>query len=278
MNLLIGLHHTIYHPRLIIIPLMIHLTLTITQVVGVFLGFSLFSFHRFDFYIPYWMLPLDNLSLLSNMPTTSNWPLTFVATVLIILIKSYALSMYLGSIKCFLEGPDNTYSILKIAPYYFKRMVVFSIMQFIYSSILIFLANLYWPLAVLTILIVIFFSLTPFLIVLEDTTVLDALANSPKQIIKNFRIIFIIILIAVLLTFLIIQVPFNDKFTAYYFTSLISSFIGTTLIFAIMNSLHLSIYQFSLPPKRVRKSRMFFPPLWIVALLLPFLGALLANV
>ncbi|MCC3358680.1 hypothetical protein [Bacillus sp. REN16] len=274
MNISKGLYHTIYHPRLIFIPLIVNVILTFIGVTGVYIGFTLFSFQFTDFPIPYGIPLIDKVNF-TFQGTASNWVLTSIATIAMLLLKSYALSMYLGSMKCFLEGPDNTYSILKIAPYYFDRMVKFSIIEFIIGGILYFLSHVFWPLTLLGILIVLVYSLTPYIIVIEDTTVSDAIAKSPKLFIKNICTLLFLALVSLVLTYLITKIPFADKKIAYYMVTLLYSFIGTSIIFAVMNCLHRSIYKISLPSKKVKKSRKLFPPLWVAALLLPLLGALL---
>ncbi|MDR4888896.1 hypothetical protein RGU12_15395 [Fredinandcohnia sp. QZ13] len=273
MNISKGLYHTVYHPRLIIIPLIVNVFLTFIGTLGAYAGFSILYFSN-SYTVPFG-IPLIKDVIFPLQGLTINWLLTSIATIIILLLKSYALSIYLGSMKCFLVGPDNTYSILKIAPYYFDRMVRFSIIEFFISGILFIISNVFLPLALLGILIVLFYSLTPYIIVLEDTTIRDAIARSPKLFLKNFGAIFFIALISLILTFLIREIPFTDKKMEYYVVSLLYSFIGTILIFAVMFCLHKSIYTFSLPPKKVIKSRKLFLPLWIVALLLPLLGALL---
>ncbi|MFS0822776.1 hypothetical protein [Bacillus sp. 1P02SD] len=273
MNISKGLYHTIYHPRLIIIPLIVNVFLTFIGTLGAYAGFRILYFSN-SYAAPFGIPLLDDV-IFPFQGLTTNWLLTSIATIGILLLKSYALSTYLGSMKCFLIGPDNTYSILKIAPYYFDRMVKFSIIEFFISGVFFTFSNVIWPLAFLGILIVLFYSLTPYIIVLEDTTVRDAIARSPKLLIKNFGALFFIALISLTLTFLITEIPFTNTKMEYYVVSLLYSFFGTIMIFSVMNCLHKSIYTFSLPSKRVIKSRKLFLPLWIVALLLPLLGALL---
>jgi hypothetical protein len=277
LNISKGLYHTIYHPRLVMIPLIVNVIQTFIGVLGIYFGFSVISFYHSDIPFPYG-IPLVNNEILSIYgPYTNNWLLTSIATLVILLIKSYALSMYLGSIKCFLEGPDNTYSILKIAPYYFKRMILFSIIELLFSSIIFLLTHTFWPLAIIVILVVLLFSLTPYIIVLEDTSVMDAIAKSPKLLLKNFGALLWIGVVSLFLTILLSKLPFANLIVEYYIVSLLYSMIGTTMIFAVMNCLYKSIYKFSLPSKKVKKSRKFFPPLWIAALLLPLLGALMVS-
>lgn len=274
LNISKGLYHTIYHPRLVIIPLIVHVIQTFIGVLGIYFGFTLFSI---DTQFPYAIPVLNNEILSIYGPYTNNWLLTSIATIIMLLIKSYALSMYLGAMKCFLEGPDNTYSILKIAPYYFKRMIQFSILEFLFSSLIIQLIHTLWPLAIIVILVVLLFSLTPYIVVLEDTTVRDAIVKSPKLLLKILGALLWIALVSLILTILLTRLPFANIKVEYYIVSLLYSFIGTTMIFAVMNCLYKSIYKFSLPFKKVKKSRKYFPPLWIAALLLPLLGALLVN-
>ncbi|MEH7383135.1 hypothetical protein V7138_21920 [Bacillus sp. JJ1533] len=274
MNISKGLYHTIYHPRLIIIPLLVNVILTLTNVLGGYLGFTMLSFHVYDIQLPYGVSILVNPNFTLH-GTVTNWLLSSIVTIVLLLLKSYALSIYLGSMKCFLEGPDNTYSILKIAPYYFDRMVRFSIIELIIGGLLFIFSHIFWPLALLGILIVLFYSLTPFIVILEDTSVRDAIEKSPKFFIKNFETIFFIASISLLLTFIITKIPITDKNMEYYIVSILYSFMGTTMIFEVMNCLHKSIYTFSLPSKKIIKSKKLFPPLWLAALLIPLLGALL---
>nr|WP_309100992.1 hypothetical protein [Fredinandcohnia onubensis] len=277
MNISKGLYHTIYHPRLVIIPLIVNVIQTFIGVLGIYFGFTVFSFYHFDTQFPYG-IPLVNNEILSIYgPYTNNWLLTSIATIVILLIKSYALSMYLGSMKCFLEGPDNTYSILKIAPYYLERMIQFSIVELLISSLLFLSTHTFWPIEIIVILVVLLFSLTPYIIVLEDTTVMDAISKSPKLLLKNLGTIVLIVLVSLILTNLLTRLSFANLKVEYYIVSLLYSFIGTTMIFAVMKCLYKSIYKFSLPSKKVKKSRKYFPPLWIAALLLPFLGALIVT-
>ncbi|MEK5441877.1 hypothetical protein [Fredinandcohnia sp. FSL W7-1320] len=274
LNISKGLYHTIYHPRLVIIPLIVHVIQTFIGVLGIYFGFTLFSI---DTQFPYAIPVLNNEILSIYGPYTNNWLLTSIATIIMLLIKSYALSMYLGAMKCFLEGPDNTYSILKIAPYYFKRMIQFSILELLLCSIIFQLTHTFWPLAIIVIFVVLIFSLTPYIVVLEDTTVRDAIVKSPKLLLTNLGALLWIALVSLILTILLTRLPFANMKVEYYIVSLLYSFIGTTMIFAVMNCLYKSIYTFSLPFKKVKKSRKYFPPLWIAALLLPLLGALLVN-
>ena len=274
LNISKGLYHTIYHPRLVIIPLIVHVIQTFIGVLGIYFGFTLFSI---DTQFPYAIPVLNNEILSIYGPYTNNWLLTSIATIIMLLIKSYALSMYLGAMKCFLEGPDNTYSILKIAPYYFKRMIQFSILELLLCSIIFQLTHTFWPLAIIVIFVVLIFSLTPYIVVLEDTTVRDAIVKSPKLLLKILGALLWIALVSLILTILLTRLPFANIKVEYYIVSLLYSFIGTTMIFAVMNCLYKSIYKFSLPFKKVKKSRKYFPPLWIAALLLPLLGALLVN-
>lgn len=277
MNISKGLYHTIYHPRLVIIPLIVNVIQTFIGFLGIYFGFTVFSFYHFDTQFSYG-IPLVNTEILPIYgPYTNNWLLTSIATIVILLIKSYALSMYLGSMKCFLEGPDNTYSILKIAPYYFKRMIQFSIIEFLISGLLFLLTHTFWPIEIIVILVVLLFSLTPYIIVLEDTSVMDAISKSPKLLLKKLGTLVLIVLVSLILTILLTQLPFANLKVEYYIVSLLYSMIGTTMIFAVMNCLYKSIYKFSMPSKKVKKSRKFFPPLWIGALLLPLLGALIVN-
>ncbi len=277
MNISKGLYHTIYHPRLVIIPLIVNVIQTFIGVLGIYFGFTVFSFYHFDTQFPYG-IPLVNNEILSIYgPYTNNLLLTSIATIVILLIRSYALSMYLGSMKCFLEGPDNTYSILKIAPYYFKRIIQFSIIEFLISGLLYLLTHTFWPIEIIVILVVLLFSLTPYIIVLEDTSVMNAISKSPKLLLKNLGTLVLIVLVSLILTILLTKLPFANLKVEYYIVSLLYSFIGTAMIFAVMNCLYKSIYKFSLPSKKVKKSRKYFPPLWIAALLLPLLGALMVS-
>ncbi len=274
MNISKGIYHTIYHPRLVIIPLIVHVIQTFIGVLGIYFGFTVFSI---DTQFPYAIPVLNNEILSIYRPYTNNWLLTSIATIIMLLIKSYALSMYLGAMKSFLEGPDNTYSILKIAPYYFKRMIQFSILELLFSSLIFQLTHTFCPLAIIAIFVVLLFSLTPYIVVLEDTTVGDAIAKSPKRLLKNVGALLWIALVSMILTILLTGLPFANIKVEYYIVSLLYSFIGTTMIFAVMNCLYKSIYKFSLPSKKVKKSKKYFPPLWIAALLLPLFGALLVN-
>ncbi|WP_010284622.1 hypothetical protein [Bacillus timonensis] len=273
MNISKGIYHTIYHPRLIIIPLIVNVILSSIGILGVYFSFVPFSFHIID--IPF-VIPL--LNDINTSHKENHWILSSIATIVILLIKSYAFSMYLGSMKCFLEGPDNTYSVLKIAPYYFDRMVIFSITEFIISGFIYLLFHIFWPLAIVTILIVALYSLTPFILVLEDTSVRDAIAKSPRLLLENLGSLLFISLLSLILFLLIANLPIVNKNIAYYVTLLLYCFIGTVMVHAVMDCLHKNIYHFSLPSKKVKKTKKFFLPLWIVALLLPILGALLVSI
>ncbi|MCS0543145.1 hypothetical protein NXY55_24510, partial [Aeromonas veronii] len=215
-----GLYHTIYHPRLVIIPLIVNVIQTFIGVLGIYFGFTVFSFYHFDTQFPYG-IPLVNNEILSIYGLyTNNWLLTSIATIVLLLIKSYALSMYLGSMKCFLEGPDNTYSILKIAPYYFKRMILFSIIELLISGLIFLLTHTFWPIAILVILVVLLFSLTPYIVVLEDSSVRDAIAKSPKLLLKNLGTLVLIALVSLILTILLTRLSFANLKVEYYIVSL----------------------------------------------------------
>ncbi|MCH1626604.1 hypothetical protein [Fredinandcohnia quinoae] len=290
MNLLHGLYNTILHPRLIIIPLLMNVLLTLLVVLGIYFGYSLSPFPpiQINHFIgvngtfPFWMPFLDDIHLpfkySNNNALSDNTLLSITAILLVLLLKSYALSMYLGSIKCFLIGPDNTYSILKIGKYYFKRMVLFSAIELTVGGLLIFLNLTFWPSVFITLILLLFFSLAPYIIVVEDISVIEALKKSSVIFKRNFLYLLLLAFSCILFTFSLTLLEFRVNGLNFYYILITYCFFGTAAIYAVMAIIHQSVNKdIKLPFKKVKKSRLYYPLLIIVVFVLPLLGALLIT-
>lgn len=239
MNFLHGIYHTIFHPRLIIIPLLMNVLLT----------------------------------FLYDNPYSNNFYLAVAGIILTILLTSYAISMFLGSIKCFLIGPDNTYSILKIGNYYFKRIVLFSIIVLVGSWLLYIVSLTYWPFLTIALIFFIFFSMGPFIMIIEDVSVAEAVKKAPAIFIKNSLNLLLLTLFCILITFLLSLLHITNTRIEYYVNLMTSCVIGTAGIFAVMALIHQSINEGQkLPFKKVKKSNVYYPLLLLVVLLLPLVG------
>lgn len=291
MNFSAGLYHTIYHPRLIVIPLILNVILTFLGVIGAYFGISPISFPTVQIEesqamginatFPVWIPLLENLKFpihfLQENPANSNWFISALITFLVLLLKSYAIGMYLGSMKGFMLGPDNTYSTLKIGKFYFKRMALFSLIELIVGTVILFLSFVFGPFSILLFIVLLPYSLTPYIIVLEDSSVTEAIRNSPKVFKRNFKTLFLLALASMFFTFLITMVIIILREFAYYLLLLSYSFIGTVMIFAVMNCLHSSLHDTNLPVKKVKKSKYLYPMLSVLTWLLPLLGLWLAS-
>ncbi|MFT4417283.1 hypothetical protein ACLM5H_25990 [Fredinandcohnia humi] len=289
MNFSKGLYHTFYHPRLLIIALLMNVIITFISVLGTYFGFTVYPSleigenQRIDINatFPFWMPFLDDIRypyhFLQEQAYNDNWLMSLLATVLILIVKSYALAMYLGSMKGFLQGTDNTYSILKIGSYFFKRMLLFSAIELLFGGFFFLLEVVFLPIIIIGLVVLLFYSLTPYIIILEDITVFEAISKAPSIFRKNFKTLFFLALSCMFLTFLLTMLSVVHEKIAYYTLLLGYCFIGTVFIFAVMNCLHFSIHNTMLPSKKVRKSRYLYPALSVLVFLLPLLGACLAS-
>ncbi|MFS0865633.1 hypothetical protein [Fredinandcohnia sp. 179-A 10B2 NHS] len=291
MNFSAGMYHTIHHPRLIIIPLVVNVLLTFLGVIGTYFGIGPLAFPTvqvgesqamgINATFPFWIPLLEDLKFpyhfLQENPSNSNWIFSVLLTFIMILIKSYAIGMYLGSMKSFMLGLDNTYSTLKIGKYYFKRMVLFSLIETIISVVILLLSFVIGPLVILLFIGLLLYSLTPYIIVLEDISVTEAIRKSPKIFKRNFKTLFLLALLSMFFTFFITMLTMIPREFSFYLILLSYSFIGTVLIFAVMNCLHSSLHETNLPVKKVKKSKYLYPMLSVLTWILPLLGLWLAT-
>ncbi|URN93700.1 MAG: hypothetical protein NAG76_17990 [Candidatus Pristimantibacillus lignocellulolyticus] len=205
--------------RLIVLIIMFEVLTTVLVVLGIYFGVSTFPFFDTSFTTgdPAAQTISFNATIPLNMPTltdikvpythlqsgTQSWViLSIILSAVFVVLQSFVRGMYLGGLKGWVQQ-QKTVPLLYCGRKYFKGMLAWSIFQLIIGFLTFLLAAAFFPLALILIICLIFFSLTPYLIVLQEIPFSEALSKSPQKFTRYFWSMFPLALLALLLTFII---------------------------------------------------------------------------
>lgn len=251
MNMIVGFKSVIKYPLILVLPIVVQVMLSFVFGFGILLGvdlqpFTSFRFGEtpgsdvlFQFTLPV-IIPLiedmnQSLSFLPS-PGSEHWFLITTTILVYQAIMSFTIAMYLGSIKKVLFPERQTgASPIQMGAYYFRRIFWFQLFFYLLLIGAFFLLVSFLPLGILLLFLVIIFSLTPYLIVLEDKSLGEALSDSPTYL-KRYFVKFIPLAFAALLATFVLSLVLQglSESTMYYMMLVGYTFIGSGFIAAFM--------------------------------------------
>lgn len=167
---------------------------------------------------------------------------TFIVSAVMLMVQSFVRGMYLGGLRNWSERG----SIEKLLGYgrkYFGRMLSWSVFQILYAVVMLFFTLTFFPLGIVLFIILLFYSLTPYLVVLHDIPFGVALAKAPRMFQACFKILFPLALIAMLSTSFISLLKQLPPSFGYAVPLLAYTTIGTALIYELMKLLSIRLPQ-----------------------------------
>jgi hypothetical protein len=245
------------YPKLAMLVMLMDLLVTGMLGLGALFGYTVFPYILsglvgktewlnsipFRAPLPLWMPSIHDLNLSHTFLPLNNLqhlPLTMLASAVLIIVQSFIRGMYLGGISAVLQGDDHV-ALLSCGKYYFRRMLAWSGLQLASAGVLILAGMLFEPLVLLLLAFLFLFTLTPYLVVLLDCSLVRAIAMSPTLLLRNFGRFVGLALAAMLITFVISYLGELERPYNYYFAMLIYSLFGTGLIAEFMRLLRNSL-------------------------------------
>ncbi|HZG58245.1 hypothetical protein [Paenibacillus sp.] len=193
-----------------------------------------------------------------------------------LLIQSFARGTYLGALRSQAAFGEHT-SLLRCGQYFFPRMLAWSVFQAIAGLLVLFLTMAFFPLGLIGVIVLFAFSLTPYLIVLQDVSFGDALASAPSVLRRHFGKLLPVGIAAMIATGLCGTLKLFPEPYDYVLCLFIYIAVGTGLILELMIRLTTSFTENDTPPRKlpfVALPRRFGNAAWVAILLLaPALGA-----
>lgn len=238
--------------RLIVLVIAFEVFITCMVMLGIYFGFSIFLVYpaigssdgnvtrtEFSFSVPMYMPSLEDLKVpYTNLAANvMQWnPISYILIVAVMLIKSFVRGMYLGGLKsAVLE--KKTVPLLIVGRHYFKRMLGWSIVQLLISGIAIVAVIIFPLLFFLAFLIPLIYILTPYIIVLFDCSLKDALAKAPGMLKRSFWRLFPLTLQAMICGLIVGMSKMLPAPLSYIVPLVGSTVLGTLLIAALLRKL-----------------------------------------
>lgn len=117
-------------------------------------------------------------------------------------LQSFVRGMYLGGLKGWALKRQSV-PLFASGRKYFGDMLIWSIFQTAIGALVVFLAAAFFPFGILLMIAMLFYSLTPYLIVLQDKNVGEAMADAPRLLRRYFGSLFPLALLALFGTLII---------------------------------------------------------------------------
>ncbi|WP_127584188.1 hypothetical protein [Paenibacillus koleovorans] len=237
--------------RLVVLVLAFEVLVTVAVGIGIYQGFAIFPYslanpveavtqtNSFTAVIPMYLPELPDLKIpFTSLKTNSQHggPLSIFVSTVILIVQAFVRGMYLGGIHGWLQG-KLPLSLIVEGRRYFYRMFGWSFLQAILGGLLLVLAMTAIPLGILILLILLLFSLAPYLVVIRNYSLGYALGKAPGMLGRRFFALLPIAVVALLGTLFIglfraLPAPYG------YAVPLLSyAFVGTGLIALVMKSL-----------------------------------------
>ncbi|WP_150272937.1 hypothetical protein [Paenibacillus tepidiphilus] len=200
--------------RLMVLVLAFEVFITVVLGLGIYYGFSIYPYAQaaaagtegqyfFHITIPLYMPSLTDL----KVPYTYLQPgagielLTIVISVAVAVLQSFVRGMYLGGLKGWaLKG--KAVPLIACGKKYFIDMIAWSFLVTVFGWVTVFLSAFFFPLGLALMVVLMLYSLTPYLIVLQNITLTEALAKASRLLRRYFSSLLPLTILALLITFL----------------------------------------------------------------------------
>ncbi|OCT13459.1 hypothetical protein A8709_17795 [Paenibacillus pectinilyticus] len=241
------------YTRLIVLVIVFEVLMTVIVGMGIYFGFSIFPYSPssltssgtavqtggFLATIPLYMPSLTDLKIPYTYLQTWDqaWGIEAVLVSLAVLgLQSFVRGMYLGGLKGWILS-HTTVSLLTNGRKYFGGMLAWSIFQSVTGIFIVLFAKVFIPVGLLLMIAILFYSLTPYLMVLQDMTFSDALSKAPRMFRRCFGTLLPLALFAMLCTLVISLFRSLSPPWGYAVPLLAYSCIGTYLIGELLRKL-----------------------------------------
>ncbi|TLS50676.1 hypothetical protein FE782_18400 [Paenibacillus antri] len=204
----------------------------------------------------------------------------FLLSAAAILAQSFARGAYLGGLRSHAVNGEKA-DMLRAGRHFFFRMTGWTIFQHAAGLILFFSAVVFFPFALIGMIVLFAFSLTPYVIVLRDVGLAEGLASAPGVFRRAFGRLLPLAIVAAIVTALcggarLAPVPYN-----YLLCMVIYVPAATYLIYELMLRLHAFLRENNTPlpkPQFRERARRFGGWAWAALLLVaPLTGAAAAT-
>ncbi|MBP1964195.1 hypothetical protein J2Z65_003418 [Paenibacillus aceris] len=239
------------YTRLIVLVIMFEVLITAVAGLGVYFGFSIFPYFQsqatgsavqtvgFNATIPLYMPSLSDLKIPYTylQSGAQAWGITaFLVSATIIGLQSFVRGMYLGGLKSWVLN-RKIVPLVTCGRRYFGDMAAWSIFQSVIGTFIVFLAAAFSPVGLVLMIALLFYSLTPYLTVLQNITFSDALAKAPRMFRRYFGTMLPLALLAMLCTLVISLFRSLTPPWGYAVPLFAYACIGTLLIGELMRKL-----------------------------------------
>ncbi|MBO9131172.1 hypothetical protein [Bacillus sp. 165] len=238
------------YPMLIWIPIFLDILAIFLVSLGAYYGFTIFFNVTFNFgnpsslwqatgAIPIGMPQLSDLKIPYTLfdVTDVNFPISIAFTILFLILRSFCLGSYLGGIQSTLR--HERYSWIATGKYYFIRMITVSIVQILFLFLILLIMSIVGPFSFLLLLLYLRYALTPYLIVLDDSSFTEAFSDAPKRLKKQFSFLFgfavLFMILTLALTAIVIMLPLETL--RYSIIIIIYPILGTAAIMVVMDKI-----------------------------------------
>ncbi|WP_018759417.1 hypothetical protein [Paenibacillus terrigena] len=241
------------YTRLIVLVLAFEVLVTAVVGLGIYFGFSIFPYTQtplatigtavqtfgISLTIPLYMPSLTDLKIPYSYLQTGPqaWGImAFLVSAAVMGLQSFVRGMYLGGLKGWVlnrkAGP-----LFASGRRYFGDMIAWSIFQCVIGVLIVFLAAIFFPLGIILMIALLFYSLTPYLIVLQNISFIDALAKAPRMFRRYFGTLLPLALLAMLCTIVVSLFRSLPPPWGYAVPLIAYACIGTLLIDGLMRLL-----------------------------------------
>lgn len=231
------------YTRLIVLVLLFEVIVTAATGLGVYYGFALFPYSQstaaggqetvgLNVSIPLYMPSMTDLKIPYSYLDSGTQAWGFAAfglSAALIVLQGFVRGMYLGGLKEWVLYRKQTL-LLDYGRKYFRAMTAWSLFQYTVGAGIILLAVVFFPIGLLLMIVLLFYSFTPYLIVLQNLAFTEAAAKAPRLFRRYFRAFLPLALLALLCTLAIsllrsLAAPWN-----YAVPLLVYAWLGTLLI------------------------------------------------
>lgn len=241
------------YTRLIVLVMAFEVLVSVVVGLGIYFGFSVFPYTPstltttgtpvqtvgFTLTIPLYMPSLTDLKI----PYTylqageQSWGITsFLVSVAILGLQSFVRGMYLGGMKGWVLN-RKIVPLFACGRRYFGKMIAWSIFQSVIGVFSFFLTAAFLPFALLLMIAFLFYALTPYLMVIQNISLSDALAKAPRMLRRYFGTLLPLGLLAMICTLVISLFGLMTFPWGYAIALFVYTCIGTLLIGEFMRQL-----------------------------------------
>lgn len=245
------------YTRLIVLVMVFEVLITAVIGLGIYAGFSVFPYSQspltstgssmgtggFNATIPLYMPSLTDLKIPYTYLQVGAqvWGiLAFLVSAALMGLQSFVRGMYLGGLKGWVLN-RKIVPLIACGRRYFGDMIAWSIFQSVAGVLTVFLAAAFFPLGLILIIAIMFYSLTPYLMVLQDINFSDALAKAPRMFRRYFGTLLPLALFAMLCTLVVSLLRSLSPPWGYAVPLLAYACMGTLLIGELMRQLSVKL-------------------------------------